>query len=107
MARLAGKVAVITGGGAGLGRAMALRFIEEGASVVIGDVNEGALRETTELAARMGAEEALLARRMDVTSEGVRTAPEPNRFASVTMTFELAGVTPAQADALVDVYRQR
>ena len=69
MARLAGKVAVITGGGAGLGRAMTLRFIEEGASVVIGDVSEGALRETTELAARMGAEEALLARRMDVTSE--------------------------------------
>ena len=46
-------------------------------------------------------------RRMDVTIEGVRTAAEPNRFASVTMTFELAGVTPAQADALVDVYRQR
>jgi NAD(P)-dependent dehydrogenase (short-subunit alcohol dehydrogenase family) len=69
MARLAGKVAVITGGGAGLGRAMALRFIEEGASVVIGDVSEGALRETTELVARVGSEDALLAQRMDVTSE--------------------------------------
>lgn len=69
MARLQGKVALITGGGAGLGRAMALRFIEEGASVLIGDVNEAALRETTELVARMGAEDAVLARHLDVTSE--------------------------------------
>lgn len=46
-------------------------------------------------------------RRTDVTIEGVRTAAEPNRFASVTMAFELAGVTQAQADSLVDVYRQR
>lgn len=46
-------------------------------------------------------------RRMDVTIEGVRTAAEPNRFASVTMTFELAGVTQKDAESLVDVYRQR
>jgi uncharacterized OsmC-like protein len=46
-------------------------------------------------------------RRMDVTIEGVRTPAEPNRFASVTMTFELAGVSQTQAEALVEVYRQR
>src|SRR6185503_5033454 len=45
--------------------------------------------------------------RMDVTIEGVRTAAEPNRFASVTMTFELAVVTQTQAESLVEVYRQR
>ena len=44
---------------------------------------------------------------MDVTIEGVRTAAEPNRFASVTMSFELHGVTQAQGDALVATYRQR
>ncbi|HEY7519092.1 MAG TPA: hypothetical protein VIE36_12430 [Methylomirabilota bacterium] len=45
--------------------------------------------------------------RMDVVIEGVRTAAEPNRFASVAMTFELAGVTQQQAESLVEIYRQR
>jgi len=46
-------------------------------------------------------------KRADVTIEGVRPAAEPNRFASVTMRFELAGVTQAQADELVQIYKNR
>jgi NAD(P)-dependent dehydrogenase (short-subunit alcohol dehydrogenase family) len=38
---LEGKVAIVTGGASGLGRAMAERFVEEGASVVVADVDEG------------------------------------------------------------------
>lgn len=45
--------------------------------------------------------------RMTVTIEGVRPAADPSRFASVTMRFELAGVTPGQAEQLVETYRQR
>lgn len=44
--RLENKVAVITGGSSGIGRAVAERFIKEGAKVVIADINEVRLAET-------------------------------------------------------------
>ena len=50
MGRLEGKVAIVTGAGGGIGRAMAVRVAAEGAVVVAADVNEERLRETAELA---------------------------------------------------------
>src|SRR6266540_7053865 len=46
-------------------------------------------------------------KRMDVSIEGLRTAEEPNRFATITMTFTIAGVSQAQAEDLVATYRNR
>jgi NAD(P)-dependent dehydrogenase (short-subunit alcohol dehydrogenase family) len=36
---LAGKVAIVTGGGSGIGRATVQRFVQEGARVVVADVD--------------------------------------------------------------------
>jgi NAD(P)-dependent dehydrogenase (short-subunit alcohol dehydrogenase family) len=44
--QLTGKVVVITGAASGIGRATALLFAREGASLVVGDINEHGARET-------------------------------------------------------------
>ena len=62
---LAGKIAVVTGGAQGLGLAIARRFVDEGARVVLGDVN---LEATQAAAAELGGDNIAVAVRCDVTS---------------------------------------
>src|SRR5215813_1554306 len=52
--RLEGKVAVVTGGGNGIGRATVLRFLREGAAVLVADLNAETGAETVALAERDG-----------------------------------------------------
>ena len=64
--RLAGKVAVVTGGGNGLGRATAIRFAEEGAAVVVADLLDGPGQETVAQIEALGGRAAFVS--VDVTS---------------------------------------
>jgi NAD(P)-dependent dehydrogenase (short-subunit alcohol dehydrogenase family) len=65
MPHLGGKVAVITGGGTGIGRATARLFAREGARVVIAELNSEAGEQTAQLIAEAGGEAIAIA--TDVT----------------------------------------
>ena len=65
MALLAGRTAVVTGGAQGLGYAIARRFTDEGARVVIGDLDP---EQTRAAAGRLGTDDTVRAVRCDVTS---------------------------------------
>jgi NAD(P)-dependent dehydrogenase (short-subunit alcohol dehydrogenase family) len=96
--RLDGKVAVITGGGNGIGRATALRFLDEGARVVIADVNQSTGEETLSLAAAAGHRDRVRFRRADVTQEAdVEAAIDlaVKQFGRLDCMFNNAGVAGA------------
>jgi 3-oxoacyl-[acyl-carrier protein] reductase len=90
---LRGKSVIVTGGGAGIGRATALRFAEEGARVAVWDVNEASAHAAAKEIAAAGAES--LARRVDVTDAasieaGVREVLE--RWKRIDVLVNNAGI---------------
>ncbi|HZM42480.1 MAG TPA: SDR family NAD(P)-dependent oxidoreductase, partial [Acidimicrobiales bacterium] len=60
------RVAIVTGGASGIGRATVLRFLAEGASVVVGDLNADV---GNDLVAEAGEPERLTFIRTDVAEE--------------------------------------
>jgi NAD(P)-dependent dehydrogenase (short-subunit alcohol dehydrogenase family) len=67
--RLKDRVAVITGGASGMGRATTMRFLDEGASVVVADYNEDTGKQTLAIAAEHGFREQVRFIRTDVADE--------------------------------------
>jgi NAD(P)-dependent dehydrogenase (short-subunit alcohol dehydrogenase family) len=96
--RLEGKVAVITGGCSGIGLATVRRFAQEGAKVVIGDLDD-ATGEA--LAAEVGGayRHCNVADKADV-DRLFATAKE--RFGSVDVAFNNAGISPPDDDSILD-----
>ena len=66
--RLQGKVAIVTGGGRGIGRAYTERFLREGASVVVADVDEDNARKTVDELRALGSLEFVRCDVSDATS---------------------------------------
>ncbi len=93
MSHFTGKVAVVTGAGSGIGRALALGLARRGARLAISDVNEAGLAETESLAKGLGAE--VHAARLDVSDRAAFEAYADEvvtHFGSVNQIYNNAGI---------------
>ena len=100
--RIEGRVAVVTGGCSGIGLATVRRFVEEGAKVVIGDVNASRGAEIVE---ELGGAETATFAEVDVTSKErvdalFKTAKDT--YGSVDIAFNNAGISPPEDDSILD-----
>ena len=94
--RLAGKVAVITGGASGIGLATAKRFAAEGAKVVIGDVDPTTGQAAAELVDGLFVQ-------VDVTDKEKVDAlfdTAASTYGSVDIAFNNAGISPPDDDSI-------
>ena len=100
MARLAGKVALITGAGSGIGRATAVLFAREGARVVVAEIDSQAGEETAQLAG-----EGAIFVRTDVTDEASVEAAirvTLDRFGRLDVLHNNAGGSTPEDNSVVE-----
>jgi rhamnulose-1-phosphate aldolase/alcohol dehydrogenase len=93
---LGGRVALITGSAGGIGKAIAKRFAEEGACVIITDINEERLSLTTEEFKKMFGKDCAASMLMDVTKQQTITDAMQNAalaFGGVDIIINNAGIS--------------
>ncbi|MFN8025962.1 MAG: SDR family NAD(P)-dependent oxidoreductase [Acidimicrobiia bacterium] len=106
--RLDGKVAIITGGASGFGQSAVWRFAEEGAKVVLADLNETAAKETAEAAP--GGPDNIRIVIGDVTDEAVAqrlVATAVGEFGSLSTLVNNAGIAQGTPKNTWDIPYER
>ncbi len=100
--RIQDRVAVVTGGCSGIGLATVQRFVEEGAKVVIGDLDE---ERGHQLVGQLGGADLLTYVHTDVTDKDQVDAlfqTAKDTYGSVDIAFNNAGIAPPEDDSILD-----
>ena len=91
--RLKDKVSIITGGAAGIGKAYAMRFADEGAKLVIADINLAMATATAEELEQKGAESLAIGADVSSLEDTQRTAKETiDRFGRIDVLINNAAI---------------
>ncbi len=104
MNRLEGKTAFITGAGSGIGRASAIKFAEEGANIMVAELDEARGAESAELVTTNGGKARFVP--TDVTDEAsVKAALEDcsGQFGHIDILVNCAGGSVADDKAVTEV----
>ncbi|MGE3270725.1 MAG: SDR family NAD(P)-dependent oxidoreductase, partial [Chloroflexota bacterium] len=104
MQRLVGKVALVTGGAMGIGGATASRLAEEGASVLIADINEEtAARRVEQIRAAGGTAEWMLANTASHDDIRAMVARAEELWGGLNILVNNAAGRPASNGSAIDV----
>jgi NAD(P)-dependent dehydrogenase (short-subunit alcohol dehydrogenase family) len=94
--QFAGKVVLITGGGSGIGRATALAFAREGATVVAAGRNPGSLDQTVQLIENEGGQASAITADVSSAADAARlVATAVQRHGGLHIAFNNAGTIEA------------
>jgi rhamnulose-1-phosphate aldolase/alcohol dehydrogenase len=93
---LSGKVALITGSGGGIGKAIAHKFLQEGACVILNDIDQNRLQETYDFFSKEFDSDRIAQVRLDVTDGAdIKTAMQlaAIQFGGVDIVINNAGLS--------------
>lgn len=98
MKELNGKVAIVTGGGSGFGRAMAELYAKEGAQVVVSDISVESGEETADAAIKAGGDAIFVKADVGSPEENEHLVKEAvKKYGKLNIAFNNAGIGGANA----------
>lgn len=111
--KLNGKIALVTGAGQGIGRAIALRLANEGANIAIVDLNEKKMTEVADQVSRLGRKATIfradVSKREDIFNAVTHTEQKLGGFdimvnnAGIAQVQPLLQVTPEEIDKILKI----
>jgi rhamnulose-1-phosphate aldolase/alcohol dehydrogenase len=108
---LAGRIALVTGGAGGIGQAVARQLLQEGACVMLTDIDADALEGAREALAKAGGKDSVASVRANITSEDEVAAIYSQtalRFGGVDLLVSNAGIASAAPldETTLDIWKR-